>query len=291
VTRKHRGRLASSVCGETVAAALIAARPGGLHSVGLATATGMSPYHVGVGVLYVKEHLARANLTPLTYTYRDGFCLSEVAGDWVVYEKAAFATELTRVERLISATVSPHAAKLPEDEYAAVVLDNLRAVRTSIRNLLTEMGEKVEALRPPMGVRARLTASLCGAQVQGALLEARPAGMRLKQLVAATDLTEHQVRRGVLYIREVLALEGRTPLTYTQRDGYCFSHEVLDWIVFEKKAFATQLRRIERLISGTVEPHAGAMPGDPVAERILDNVFAVRTSIRNLLREVEVTRR
>lgn len=290
MTRRRVRQLSANVCGEAVHAALIAARPAGLGLAPLAQATGLSVHHARVGIGYVKEHMALSQRTPLTYRHGIGFALSTEVIDWIVYEKMAFAAELTRVERLLSATVAPHAAKLPDDEYAAVVCDNLQAVRTAIRNLLKGLGVPVEALRRGPGERARLTARTCGSEVQRALLEARPAGMHSKQLVAATSLTPNQVKRGVLYLREVLALEGRTPLVYSPKDGYALSYEVLDWIVYERGAFTTLLRRIERLLSATVQPHAAALPEDQIAATILEDVLAVRVSIKNLLREVEARR-
>jgi hypothetical protein len=42
-----------------------------------------------------------------------------------------------------------------------------------------------------------LAAAVCGEQVRLALVEARPAGLHLRQLVPATGLTVHQVRKGI----------------------------------------------------------------------------------------------
>ncbi len=210
MTRARHGRqLAANVCGDAVSAALVAARPGGLGLGPLALATGMSVHHARVGLLYYKEYLALAQRMPLTHVHGSGYALSAEVMDWIVYEQKAFAAELTRIERLLSATVAPHAAKMPDDEYAATVRDNLLAVRTAIRNLLKGLGVKVEALRRPPGVRARLSASLCGAEVQRALLEARPAGLHSRQLAAATDLTPPSgAARGALPAR--IPRPGRT---------------------------------------------------------------------------------
>ncbi len=60
--------------------------------------------------------------------------------------------------------------------------------------------------------------------------------------------------------------------------------------MYEKNAFATALLRIERLLSATVAPHAAARPDDQTAAGILDDVLAVRVSIKNLLREVAARR-
>jgi len=47
-----------------------------------------------------------------------------------------------------------------------------------------------------------------------ALLEVRPAGLTTRQLVAATGLNLGHVRKGVVYVREVAAMQHLTPLTW-----------------------------------------------------------------------------
>ncbi|MEV0237500.1 hypothetical protein [Nonomuraea sp. NPDC050786] len=56
-----------------------------------------------------------------------------------------------------------------------------------------------------------MAANVCGDQVRLALLEARPAGLAARQLVGAPKLSLYQVRKGILYIREVSAMAHLTP--------------------------------------------------------------------------------
>lgn len=59
----------------------------------------------------------------------------------------------------------------------------------------------------------RLSANVCGEQVRIALMEARPAGLTLAQLVIATGLSTYYVRKGLNYIKDTAALEHLTPIT------------------------------------------------------------------------------
>ncbi|MFI0425150.1 hypothetical protein [Spongiactinospora sp. 9N601] len=105
-----------------------------------------------------------------------------------------------------------------------------------------------------------LAANVCGGQVRLALLEARPAGLTARQLVAATGLSIGHVRKGVTYVREVAAMAHLTPLIWTHRDGYRFSSDLDDWIAYERSRLRTELTRISRLLSATIAPHAAARP-------------------------------
>lgn len=110
--------------------------------------------------------------------------------------------------------------------------------------------------------RERLPRNVCGERVRIALMEARPAGLTLKQLVSATRLSPYQVRKGILWIKEVAAIENLTPITYTAKDGYRFPVDSADWTLYEKAQFAAALTRVSRLLSGTVTPHALKYPDD-----------------------------
>ncbi|WP_413804518.1 SDR family oxidoreductase [Streptomyces sp. OE57] len=58
--------------------------------------------------------------------------------------------------------------------------------------------------------------------VRVALMEARPAGLHTRQLVAATRLTKWQVTRGIRHLRDVGAAEHLTPIIWHRRHGYMF---------------------------------------------------------------------
>ena len=132
--------------------------------------------------------------------------------------------------------------------------------------------------------RGRVSAVVCGEAVWSALMEARPAGLTLAQLALATRLGHSQVRRGLLHIKEIAALEHETPLTWSQQGGYQLSGESEDWIRYERAQFRMELTRISRLLSGTIAPHAAARPEDEFARLLLDQLGGVKASLTLLTR-------
>ena len=89
----------------------------------------MSSYQIQSGIRFLREVLAAQNLTRLTWTRADGYQLS---ADWIAYERACVRTELTRIARLLSSTVIPHAQKLPDDEWVQLVLGQLTGVKSAL---------------------------------------------------------------------------------------------------------------------------------------------------------------
>jgi hypothetical protein len=125
-------RIPANVTGDLVRVALMEARPAGLSTRQLVTATEMSAYQVQSGLRFLREVLAAENLTPLTWTRAEGYRLSTDPADWIAYERACVRTELTRLARLLSSTVIPHAQKLPDDEWVQLVLGQLTGVKSAL---------------------------------------------------------------------------------------------------------------------------------------------------------------
>jgi len=83
-----------------------------------------------------------------------------------------------------------------------------------------------------------------------------PHRLTLAQLALATRLGLSQVRRGLLHIKEIAALEHETPLPGASRAATSCPGESEDWIRYERAQFRMELTRISRLLSGTIAPHA-----------------------------------
>jgi len=103
-------------------------------------------------------------------------------------------------------------------------------------------------------------------------------------LQLATRLGLSQVRRGLMHIKEIAALEHETPLTWSREVGYQLSGECEDWIRYERAQFRMELTRISRLLSGTIAPHAAARPEDEFARLLLDQLGGVKASLTLLTR-------
>ncbi|WP_207943668.1 hypothetical protein [Actinomadura sp. KC345] len=112
-----------------------------------------------------------------------------------------------------------------------------------------------------------------------ALMEARPAGLALKQLMVATGLSAHHVRKGLNHIKDVAALEHLTPLTYTRKDGYQFPVNPADWITHEIAVLSSEFNRISRIITATIAPHAAARPEDGFAQLALEHVSGMKAGL------------
>lgn len=131
--------LPPNVSGDAVRVALMEARPAGLTTRQLVTATEMSAYQVQSGIRFLRDTLAAENLTPLTWTRTDGYRFSDDPADWIAYERACVRVELTRVARLLSSSVIPHAQRLPDDEWVQLVLGQLTGVKSAL-GLLVRAG-------------------------------------------------------------------------------------------------------------------------------------------------------
>ncbi|MEV5784611.1 hypothetical protein AB0L42_26920 [Streptomyces sp. NPDC052287] len=129
---------------------------------------------------------------------------------------------------------------------------------------------------------ARPLAEHYGDLVWASLIEARPAGLHTRQLVAATRLKKSQVARGIGHLRDVAAAEHLTPIIYTYKDGYVFSDEPADWIEYEKKQFRQILGRLTRVITGTLDPHLARCPEDEWAQLAVAQLTGVRATLAQL---------
>ncbi|MFE5537678.1 hypothetical protein ACFQ78_18295 [Streptomyces sp. NPDC056519] len=143
------------------------------------------------------------------------------------------------------------------------------------------MSEVLPARRRIRGAATPLSTHY-GDLVRVALMEARPAGLQTRQLVAATRLTPSQVARGVRHLRDVGAAEHLTPIIWRRRDGYLFSDEPADWIEYEKQQFRQILGRLTRMITGTLDPHLARYPDDEWAQLASAQLTGVRATLAQL---------
>lgn len=123
---------------------------------------------------------------------------------------------------------------------------------------------------------ARPLAEHYGDLVRVALMEPRPAGLHTYQLMAATRLTRSQVGRGIRHVRDVVAAEDLTPITWTRRDGFMFSDDPADWIEYDKRQFRQILGRLTRVIT------LARYPDDEWAQLATAQLTGVRATLAQL---------
>ncbi|GAA2350079.1 hypothetical protein OKJ48_21345 [Streptomyces kunmingensis] len=123
---------------EAVRRALEEARPAGLTLKRLVRSTKRTPAQVWAGIRYLRKFAIRDGLPPVTFNATDGFQLSEDLEVWIAYERAVFRIELRRITNFVEAAVGPHAKRLPKDEWARLVLEQLGGVKATLE-VLTRM--------------------------------------------------------------------------------------------------------------------------------------------------------
>ncbi len=132
-------------------------------------------------------------------------------------------------------------------------------------------------------MRGPLKPAVSADRIRVALFEARPAGLTGRQLVAATDLSVSQLRRGLAELRDIAAAEGLPPLIWTHTDGYQFCGDPLELEAYERALFRRKLTEIGRLITGTIAPHASLHPDDEWVRLVLAQLNGVRASLDMLV--------
>jgi hypothetical protein len=111
------------------------ARPAGLTTRQLVAATRLSLAQVRRGIGYLRDFLATQHLQPLIWTRAEGYRLDPPVEDLIAYEMAQFEMHLARITRFLSATVDPHFAKTPKDEWIRLVRDQINGVRAGLKGL------------------------------------------------------------------------------------------------------------------------------------------------------------
>ncbi|MDF3141430.1 MULTISPECIES: RacP protein [unclassified Streptomyces] len=115
--------------------------------------------------------------------------------------------------------------------------------------------------------------------IRRVLLQARPAGLHMPQLIEATELTRSQVRSGLAMLRDIIADNGWPPLVYTRADGYQFTIDGDVLQAYEVGVVREELTEIRRLITGTVTPHAAAAPEDKWVRHIVARLNSVESTL------------
>jgi hypothetical protein len=128
-----------------------------------------------------------------------------------------------------------------------------------------------------------LSAQVCGERVYAALIEARPAGLTFKQLMKATKLSAHHTRKGLNYVKDVLALAKKTPLIWTRSHGFQLAADSSAWIAFEINDLSARLNGITRVTQQVFAPHAAALPSDAFAALALDYIAGMRAGLIGII--------
>ncbi|MEV8022933.1 RacP protein [Streptomyces sp. NPDC086554] len=112
-----------------------------------------------------------------------------------------------------------------------------------------------------------------------ALMQARPAGLHMPQLMRATELTRSQVQSGMAMMRDIITKKGWPPVIYTRADGYAFSADPNELESYETARVHVLLTEVRRLITGTIAPHAALDPEDKRVRHIVAQLNSVESTL------------
>ncbi|MEV0116803.1 RacP protein [Streptomyces sp. NPDC050844] len=119
-----------------------------------------------------------------------------------------------------------------------------------------------------------------------ALMQARPAGLHMPQLMRATELTRSQVQSGMAMMRDIISKKrdiiskkGWPPVIYTRADGYQFTADPNELETYETARVHVLLTEVRRLITGTIAPHAALDPEDKRVRHIVAQLNSVESTL------------
>ncbi|MFB8125738.1 hypothetical protein ACFVG1_24855 [Streptomyces bacillaris] len=135
MSRRRESRPLAEHYGDLVRVALMEARPSGLQTRQLITATRLTKSQVERGIRHLRDVGASEHLTPIIWRRRDGYMFSDDPADWIEYEKKQFRLILGRLTRMITGTLDPHLARYPDDEWAQLASAQLTGVRATLAQL------------------------------------------------------------------------------------------------------------------------------------------------------------
>ncbi|KUN58190.1 RacP protein [Streptomyces griseorubiginosus] len=131
-----------------------------------------------------------------------------------------------------------------------------------------------------MTVRKRSPAAERHAEfIHIALMEAAPAGLPLKRLMGACELSKYQTRSGLAALRDLCGEREWPPLIWTRETGYHFAASEEELEVWERVWISEKLTQFRRMITGTLAPHLALYPGSRWANYLNTQIRAVEASL------------
>ena len=119
--------------------------------------------------------------------------------------------------------------------------------------------------------------------ILSALLEARPVGLTVVQLMAATERTRAQVHTGLAHLRKVAAAKGLPPITWDRTWGYRMLDDAPEiWIGYERAFFESTHHRIVNFIEGILLAHRKKKPDDPYIRTVMAQMGAIESTLHLL---------
>lgn len=110
----------------------MSARPAGLHMPQLTRATELTRGQVCSGLAMLRDLIGQKGWPPLIYTRPDGYQFTADGDVLQSYELAVIHEKLTEIRRLITGTVTAHAALAPQDKWVRHIVAQLNSVESTL---------------------------------------------------------------------------------------------------------------------------------------------------------------
>ncbi|MHA7134464.1 hypothetical protein [Oerskovia turbata] len=114
---------------------LMQVRPDGRQLPEICDALGLTRSQVRGGLRWIREVAASEHYTPLTYSRRAGYQLSDDPGVWTTAELAHARAQLTAIKTALHGLIYPHLKRLPDDPYVQEVLIYAEAMLRSAEHI------------------------------------------------------------------------------------------------------------------------------------------------------------
>ncbi|MEV8017441.1 hypothetical protein AB0O76_14070 [Streptomyces sp. NPDC086554] len=112
-----------------------------------------------------------------------------------------------------------------------------------------------------------------------ALLEARPSGLDITQMMAATERTRAQCYTGITHLRKIAAARSLPPVTWDKVWGYRMLEDTPEvWIGYKRAFFDLVRHRVTNFIEGILLAHEKQEPEDLYIRTVITQMRAVEST-------------
>ncbi|MFI0242998.1 RacP protein [Streptomyces sp. NPDC016845] len=111
------------------------------------------------------------------------------------------------------------------------------------------------------------------------LIEARPAGLRTPQLLAACELSRSQAEAGLAMLRDIITEMNWPPLIWTRVDGYQFTADSDELERYEVAWLRVKVTEVRRFVTATLAPNARLAPDDKRVRLLVTHLTSVEAAL------------
>jgi hypothetical protein len=110
-------------------------------------------------------------------------------------------------------------------------------------------------------------------------METAPAGLPLKCLMGACELSQYQTRIGLAALRDMCGEREWPPPIWTRETGYHFAASEQEPEAWERVWISEKLTQFRRMITGTLAPHLALYPTSRWANYLNTQIRAMKANL------------